>query len=138
MTPVLRHEFVEFIPKELQDHTIYVSITYATAAHKCVCGCGRHVVTPITPTDWHLTYDGDTISLYPSIGNWNFPCRSHYFIRQNKVQWARKWSADQIDANRAEDRRVKEQYYETAPNNAAKTNKKPHGLWGKLRKRFSK
>jgi len=70
----LRHEFVEHIPEELEEGVLYVSITYATAAHKCACGCGREVITPFTPTDWKMTFDGETISLAPSIGNWNFEC----------------------------------------------------------------
>ena len=75
---VLKHEFVEFIPDELEQGTVYVSIRFATASHLCVCGCGNKVVTPIRPTDWTLTFDGKTISLNPSIGNWSFPCQSHY------------------------------------------------------------
>jgi hypothetical protein len=51
---VLRHEFVEFIPDELKEGTIYVSIRFATAAHLCCCGCGNKVVTPLRPTDWTL------------------------------------------------------------------------------------
>ncbi|WP_417924835.1 DUF6527 family protein [Collimonas pratensis] len=27
--------------------------------------------------DWSLTYDGKTVSLDPSIGNWSLPCRAH-------------------------------------------------------------
>ena len=54
---VLRHEFVEFIPDKLVDGVIYVSIPYATVAHKCCCGCGMEVVTPLSPTDWELIFD---------------------------------------------------------------------------------
>ena len=50
----LTHKFVEFIPQELAERTIYISIEYAIAVHKCCCGCGNKVVTPITPTDWTL------------------------------------------------------------------------------------
>ena len=42
------------------------------------------MVTPLKPTDWKLTFDGKTITLYPSIRNWNFACRSHYWIRNNR------------------------------------------------------
>ena len=91
------HEFVEFIPDKLAPYTVYVSMEYGTAAHACLCGCGHRVITPITPTDWHLTFDGDTISLHPSIGNWNFPCRSHYIINQSRVIWAEQWTREQID-----------------------------------------
>jgi hypothetical protein len=102
------HEFVEFIPRELAVGVIYVSIPYATAAHLCACGCGNRVTTPVTPRDWALTYDGESISLTPSIGNWSFPCQSHYWIKHSRVSWSRKWSRAEIDANRARDRRAKE------------------------------
>jgi hypothetical protein len=56
----LTHEFVEFIPDhhQLQDGIVYVSIQYATAVHKCCCGCGEEVVTPLSPTSWQMTFDG--------------------------------------------------------------------------------
>lgn len=103
----LRHEFVEYIPEELEQGVLYVSITYATAAHKCACGCGREVITPFTPTDWEMTFDGETISLAPSIGNWNFECQSHYWIRRGRVRWARRWTREEIDRGRALDRETK-------------------------------
>jgi hypothetical protein len=105
-----KHEFVELIPEELQEGTIYVSIRFATVAHLCACGCKTKVVTPLKPTDWKLTFDGKTVTLDPSIGNWSFPCRSHYWLRNNKVQWASDWSQARIDANREYDRRAKDRY----------------------------
>jgi hypothetical protein len=111
----LRHEFVECIPDSLADGTIYVSTSYATAAHKCCCGCGSEVITPISPTDWQLTFDGETISLHPSIGNWSFECRSHYWIRRNTVQWAPQWSQRQIERGRNIDRLAKERYFSGGP-----------------------
>lgn len=68
----LRHEFVEFIPDDLEEGVIYISIQYATATHLCACGCGAEVITPISPTDWELTFNGSSVSLSPSIGNWSF------------------------------------------------------------------
>ena len=109
---VIKHTFVEFIPERLEDGTLYVSIPYATAVHYCFCGCGREVVTPLSPTDWHLTFDGKTISLYPSIGSWNLPCQSHYWIRRDRVEWAPRWSRRRIEAERSRDRTVKARYFE--------------------------
>ena len=79
--------FVEFLPDKLEDGKLYVSMQYATASHKCCCGCGRDVVTPISPKDWQLMFDGRTVSLTPSIGNWSYPCRSHYWIKGSRVVW---------------------------------------------------
>jgi len=107
----LAHEFVRTIPDKLERRTLYVSMHYAVAAHMCCCGCGREVVTPLSPTDWTLVFDGTSISLYPSIGNWSFECRSHYWITGSRVRWARQWSRERIDAARAHDRRLKKKYY---------------------------
>jgi uncharacterized protein DUF6527 len=111
---VLKHEFVEFIPDELEEETIYVSIRFATASHLCCCGCGNKIVTPIRPTDWKLIFDGKTISLDPSIGNWSFACKSHYWIRNNRVKWARRWSQNEIETERAHYRLAKERYFDTS------------------------
>src|SRR5205807_234586 len=68
----LAHEFVEYMPDQLKDGVLYVSIPFATGAHKCCCGCGQEVVTPLSPTDWKLIFDGRSISLDPS--NLSLPC----------------------------------------------------------------
>src|ERR1700752_2634944 len=107
----LQHRFVEFLPDELEDGVLYVSIPYAIAEHKCCSGCGQVVRTPLSPTDWWLTFDGETVSLNPSIGNWSFPCQSHYYIRRNVVVWAPRWSQAQIQAGRARGRGAKDQYF---------------------------
>ena len=85
----LRHEFVTYIPDTLEDGVLYVSIRYATVVHRCCCGCGNEVVTPLDPSDWEMMFDGKSISLSPSIGNWSLACQSHYWISRNKVRWAR-------------------------------------------------
>src|SRR5439155_7632548 len=108
---VLGHEFVEHVPDGLDERTLYVSLKFATVIHKCCCGCGREVVTPLSPTDWQLTFDGISISLYSSIGNWNLPCQSHYWIERSKVKWDRLWSRAEIDAGRSGEARAKMDYY---------------------------
>jgi hypothetical protein len=108
---VLTHEFVEFIPEKLREGTLYVCIPFATVVHRCCCGCGREVVTPLSPTDWKLTFDGASVSLDPSIGNWNFPCQSHYWIQHNRVRWAGRWSKDEIEAGRAADALAKARHF---------------------------
>jgi hypothetical protein len=107
----LIHKFVEFIPDELEPGTLYVCIGFATVVHKCCCGCGNEVVTPLSPTDWKLIFDGETISLYPSIGNWGFECRSHYWIRNNRVKWATHLTRERIEAARARDQRQKNDHF---------------------------
>ena len=99
----VHHEFVETIPETLEANTVYVSIPFATAVHRCMCGCGAEVVTPLSPHGWELTFDGVSISLHPSIGNWGFACHSHYWVRRNKVVWAPRWSPSRIDGELSRD-----------------------------------
>jgi hypothetical protein len=110
----IAHRFVDRIPSDLNDGVIYVSIEYATAVHNCCCGCGNKVVTPITPVDWQLRFDGESVSLEPSIGNWSFPCKSHYWISHNQVKWAPTWPAEKVAAGRARDRRLTDNYFGSA------------------------
>ena len=81
----------------------------------------------------------------PSIGNWSFPCRSHYWIRNNTVQWAEEWSQEWIDAGRSYDRRAKETYFDgpamTTEDHEPKdkpgtpeAGKVPLGLWQMVKK----
>lgn len=81
------HLFTETIPESIEDNVLYISLTYATVVHRCACGCGSEVVTPLAPREWHLTFDGESISLSPSIGNGKFACRSHYWVRNSEAQW---------------------------------------------------
>ena len=92
----LEHRFVTVIPDTMEPRTLYVSLAYATAVHSCACGGGQEVVTPLSPRDWSVVFDGETVSLTPSIGNWSFPCRSHYWVPKGKVVWIEDWDAGSI------------------------------------------
>lgn len=107
----LEHRFVRNMPRELGPGVLYISMDYATAVHSCCCGCGDRVVTPFTPTDWRMTFDGESISLRPSVGNWNQKCRSHYVIQRNRVLEAGAWSNTQIDTELHRDKRAKAAHY---------------------------
>lgn len=111
----LEPEFVEEIPRALSSGVLYISVAYGTATHLCCCGCGTEVVTPIHPTRWRLTYDGDTVSLDPSVGNWALPCQSHYVVSKNRVLWAGSWTKDRIEAARARERRDADRYFDATP-----------------------
>ena len=107
---IIRPEFVEFVPKQLEEGVLYVTIPYSTTVHKCACGCGSKITLPISPTKWRFIWDGDAICLWPSVGNWSYPCQSHYWIEQNHIEWARSWSHEKIEANRAQDKADRERY----------------------------
>jgi hypothetical protein len=115
MKKKVKFKFVKVIPDSLDEGTVYITIHYNTAIHKCVCGCGNEVGTPLSSNDWELSYNGESISLYPSIGNWSFECQSHYWIRNSKVVWAEKWSKNQIEENRKKDIVKKEEDFKRAP-----------------------
>jgi hypothetical protein len=112
LTMILVHKFVDKIPENIEEEVIYISIECETAIHKCCCGCGMEVVTPLSPTDWTLIFDGVSISLDPSIGNWSFDCRSHYWIKKNEVIWSGSWNARKINEKRKEELNIKLQYYD--------------------------
>lgn len=107
----ITHEFVEFIPRELDEGTLYISMEFATASHRCFCGCGTEVVTPISPAGWRLTYDGENVTLYPSIGSWSLPCKSHYWIRDGEVEWSYAMSRTEIAAVRRSDALAVQRHY---------------------------
>ncbi|MDX8494627.1 DUF6527 family protein [Mesorhizobium sp. VK22B] len=100
MRPVdhLEPRFVEYIPDDVEAGVLYISHRFSTATHLCCCGCGREVVTPFNPAKWSFFERGGKVSLSPSIGNWSFPCRSHYIVSGNRVLWAGSMSADVIAA----------------------------------------
>lgn len=134
---MLQHRFVELIPDHIEEGVLYVSVNYCTAIHKCVCGCGNEVVTPLSPTDWNLTFNGKAVSLYPSIGNWNFSCKSHYWIRNNKVEFAGRWTENEIRFGRECDQERKKEYFSESdkpPKNPV-IQKEPKGnFWKSLSK----
>ena len=106
--------FIDSIPKILEDGVIYISETYGTASHKCACGCGKRVVTPLTPTDWEVVRERNgSVSLLPSIGNWDYPCQSHYWISHNRIDWAPQWTRSRIEAGRRFDREQKAAHFDT-------------------------
>lgn len=133
----MTYKFVDLIPRDIEEDTIYISVKFSTAIHKCACGCQREVVTPISPTNWKLTFHGKSISLYPSIGNWGFECQSHYWIKENEIVWAERWSERKILANKEEDLSNKLSYY-NKPEKLQKsttTKLKNHNLFFKLLKK---
>jgi hypothetical protein len=143
---VLRSQFVEFIPEQLEDGVLYVSQRYRTATHRCCCGCGSEVVTPLGPAHWTLEVVNGAVTLRPSIGNWSLPCRSHYLIRQGKVTWARDMGSDEIERRRRRDQRLRDAHFtevnrrrevekDTTPPAAQRSGSWLARLWRALRRR---
>lgn len=96
----LTHQFVASFPEPLEPGVLYISLDYDTSAHRCACGCGNRVILPLHPAGWEFTYNGVAVSLSPSVGNWSFPCQSHYWIDQGRIRWSTSWTKTQIQAGR--------------------------------------
>jgi hypothetical protein len=102
----IRPEFVDSAPLSLSPGVLYISERFKTALHLCPCGCGEKVITPLSPARWQVSCSAGAVSLYPSIGNWDYACRSHYFIRRNQIVWCDQFSPHEIARVKEGDRRV--------------------------------
>jgi hypothetical protein len=141
----LEHRFVQYVPEKLDPGVLYISLEFCTASHSCCCGCGEEVVTPLSPVAWRMTFDGESVSLWPSIGNWTLKCRSHYVIDHGNVLTAPPWNNAQVEAERQRDRAARAQHYGTPPiapptpvpqPPSAPPREKKHGWWARLWQRI--
>lgn len=101
----------QYLPKQLSPGILYVSEEYEVAGHLCACGCGNKVITPLSPVAWRFSERNSLPTLRPSIGNWQLPCRSHYFITDGKIEWAPQWSDAQIAAGRRSEEQRRQAHY---------------------------
>lgn len=122
---------VQFMPKLLEPGVLYFAEEYGAAAHLCACGCGSKVRTPVGPTEWQINDGPGGVSLSPSVGNWQHPCRSHYWITDGEIKWSGQWTDEQVETGRARDAAQRETYYA-----AKQSDKRKLGffrrLWRKL------
>lgn len=123
---------VSYMPRELDPGILYVSDKYQVAGHLCACGCGNKVMTPLGPAEWSFTERDGSASIWPSIGNWQLPCRSHYVIRGGRIDWAGDMSQAAVLRGREAEERRRKAYYES---------RQPKlgfwaTLWAKVRKLF--
>jgi hypothetical protein len=125
-------EQVTYIPRELRQNILYVSKEYGVAAHLCMCGCGIKVVTPLGPAEWKFVEEEGLPSLFPSIGNWQLPCKSHYVIADGHVIWAKSWNQAQIQLGRRKEETTRERYY----SNLQHKGSWPKRMWKLLRKKL--
>lgn len=111
MNSDIRLRNVEFIPKILDEGILYVSRRFNVAAHICPCGCGTKVITPLGPCEWTLSEKKGKPTLDPSIGNWQIPCRSHYWITNGDIEWSYSWTDEQVENKHKMDQTKLESYY---------------------------
>lgn len=103
---------VHYMPKELKPGVLYVSEEFGTAAHLCACGCGSKIRTPLGQTEWKLEETNSGPTLRPSVGNWQQACQSHYWIYQGEIEWADKWTPEQIAKGRRDEEERRRAYYD--------------------------
>lgn len=107
---------VHFLPKELQEGVLYVSREFGVAGHLCPCGCKSKVITPLDATEWSFKEVNGKPTLFPSIGNWELPCQSHYWVTNGNIEWSNKWSEDKIIAGRQAEEDKRKLYYDKPKN----------------------
>jgi hypothetical protein len=119
---------LKYLPAQLESGILYVSEEYGVAGHLCACGCGSKVITPLGTTEWHFHEVNGKATLKPSIGNWQLPCRSHYFIINGGIEWSYQWSDKQIQAAWQSEEKMRKKYF--------KAKDKTHSLIRRLLNRF--
>lgn len=125
-TKAMRLELVELMPSKLESGVLYVSHKYQTAAHLCACGCGEKIRTQLGPLGWRFTNQRQGPSLFPSIGNWQKPCRSHYFIKGGHIVWAPPMSEAEVSRGRKEEMRRRDDFIRA----------RNRGWWGRIQNWF--
>lgn len=92
-TTELKPEFILTMPEEIKEGILYISMEYGASEHRCPCGCGESTYLPFNtetvdnPHEWKLTNNNNLITLEPSVGSFQIACKSHYYIRENKIVW---------------------------------------------------
>ncbi len=122
---------VQFMPKVLKPGILYFAEEYGAAAHLCACGCGAKIRTPIGPTEWSIDDGPKGVSLCPSVGNWQHPCRSHYWIADGEIEWSGEWTDEHIKAGREREAAQRTKYYA-----AGQTDKRKLGILRRLWRRL--
>jgi hypothetical protein len=123
---------VRFMPKVLEPGVLYYAEEYGAAAHLCACGCGTKVRTPVGATEWQIFESPKGVSLCPSVGNWQHPCQSHYWITNGEVKWSGQWTDEEVEAGRAREVARRMAYYDKATQGASRRPGLLRKLWRKL------
>lgn len=116
--------FVDTIPKAeyIDEGHFYVSIKYGMTMHRCASGCGQLVPLPLSPVDWSIKYNGETVTLNPSVGNGVLSCNSHYRIVESEVVWSMGMSEAQIERQKKTDEKILIDYINVRKKNRKKSN----------------
>lgn len=94
-SPGLQLRYVDELPEMVTDKVIYIvgEMNFPwLLAFKCPCGCQNliqlNLLKDVEPC-WRFKIDKKKkINIYPSVWRIN-GCKSHFFIRKSKIQWAK-------------------------------------------------
>lgn len=128
----LEPKFVELMPKVFESGILYISTTYLLMLHLCACGCGEKVVLPIHPMQWHFTYNGDDVTVHPSIGNIGTTCNSHYWVINGDVEWSTDISAAEAARRRIRDQQEVSRYNDKPTLNNQSQHLSKKSLWERV------
>jgi len=89
--------FIDSLPDAPDDpgSTIYIVGTAKLAkwaVFRCPCGVRHRLEVPLMKSispHWTLRLRGGRATLWPSVSVDNDPCKSHFWLRENRVEWAR-------------------------------------------------
>lgn len=88
---VVRVESMSEIPSKLNGDLYLVAGTKPKwAVLECPCRCGDRIDVNLMRSRqpcWRLTMDGKEVSLRPSLWMPKEKCGSHFWIRQNRIDW---------------------------------------------------
>jgi len=127
-------KLLNHLPIQLEANVLYVSEEFEVAGHLCPCGCGSKIITPLGINEWSLSVVEEKPTLKPSIGNWQLPCQSHYWIRKGEILWSNKWSDEEIEAGRLAEEQQRREYYDEME----RTLSHQVSIWEKIKRWFSK
>lgn len=80
-----RYELVERIPRQMAEAVVYHTEEFELAGLLCACGCG-HRITLLVPDSHEVWDDGGYVTISPSVGVLDAPCKSHFFITRGNVE----------------------------------------------------
>ena len=77
---------------KLEDGVLYVVDNSPYVEYNCPCGCGSVVALPTQKhqtgySGWGFSEKDGKVTLSPSIYSTGFSCKSHYFVRNNRIEW---------------------------------------------------
>lgn len=126
---ILTPEYVEQLPDQPKEGVLYVCEEFGLTVHKCCCGCGEDVYLKLGPAKWRLTKMSDgSVTIEPSVGNWKYTCKSHYWITRNRVIEAGLMDACEIESVQRRDKRDRDRYI--AQVNARSEHER--SVWGRV------